>query len=107
MTEAIAGRADSFFGPVALVLPRIREGRLTALAVNTEKRSPALPDVPTPREAGIRDALSGSARGLVLVVEKELHLAEEVHAVLFHDDRVRALAELDIALVRRAGKRGE
>ena len=56
MTEVIAGRADFFFGPVALVLPHIREGRLTALAVNTEKRSPALPDVPTLREAGIRDA---------------------------------------------------
>jgi tripartite-type tricarboxylate transporter receptor subunit TctC len=56
MTEVIAGRADFFFGPVALVLPHIREGRLAALAVNTEKRSPALPDVPTLREAGIRDA---------------------------------------------------
>jgi len=56
MTEVIAGRADFFFGPVALVLPHIREGRLTALSVNTEKRSPALPDVPTLREAGIRDA---------------------------------------------------
>jgi tripartite-type tricarboxylate transporter receptor subunit TctC len=56
MTEVIAGRADFFFGPVALVLPHIREGRLTALAVNAEKRSPALPDVPTLREAGFRDA---------------------------------------------------
>ena len=56
MTEVIAGRADFFFGPVALVLPHIREGRLTALSVNTEKRSPALPDVPTLREAGIRNA---------------------------------------------------
>ena len=56
MTEAIAGRVDFFFGPVALVLPHIREGRLAALAVNTEKRSPALPDVPTLREAGLHDA---------------------------------------------------
>ncbi|HEU5177981.1 MAG TPA: tripartite tricarboxylate transporter substrate binding protein [Burkholderiales bacterium] len=56
MTEAIAGRVDFFFGPVALVLPHIREGRLAALAVNTEKRSPALPGVPTLREAGFRDA---------------------------------------------------
>ena len=56
MTEVIAGRVDFFFGPVALVLPHIREGRLAALGVNTEKRSPALPDVPTIREAGIHDA---------------------------------------------------
>jgi tripartite-type tricarboxylate transporter receptor subunit TctC len=56
MTEVIAGRADFFFGPVALVLPHIRDGRLAALAVNMDKRSAALPDVPTLREAGFSDA---------------------------------------------------
>ena len=56
MTEVIAGRADFFFGPVALVLPHIRDGKLAALAVNTDKRSAALPQVPTTREAGFSDA---------------------------------------------------
>ena len=56
MTEAIAGRVDFFFGPVALVLPQIREGKLVALAVNTDRRSTALSDVPTTREAGFSDA---------------------------------------------------
>jgi tripartite-type tricarboxylate transporter receptor subunit TctC len=56
MTEVIAGRVDFFFGPVALVLPHVRDGRLTALAVNGDKRSAALPDVPTLREAGFGDA---------------------------------------------------
>lgn len=56
MTEVIAGRADFFFGPVALVLPHIRDGKLAALAVNASQRSAALPEVPTLRETGIRDA---------------------------------------------------
>jgi tripartite-type tricarboxylate transporter receptor subunit TctC len=56
MLEAVTGRVDFFFGPVALVLPQIREGKLLALAVNGAGRSHALPDVPTLREAGIRDA---------------------------------------------------
>lgn len=56
MTEVIAGRVDFFFGPVALVLPQIREGKLVALAVNTDRRSTALSDVPTTREAGFQDA---------------------------------------------------
>ena len=56
MMEVVAGRADFFFGPVALVLPQVRDGRLVALAVNTENRSPALPGVPTLRESGLRDA---------------------------------------------------
>jgi len=56
MLEVIAGRIDFFFGPVALVLPHVREGKLRALAVNSAGRSAALPDVPTLREAGIGDA---------------------------------------------------
>jgi tripartite-type tricarboxylate transporter receptor subunit TctC len=54
--EVIAGRADFFFGPVALVLAHIREGKLRALAVNGSARSAVLPDIPTLREAGINDA---------------------------------------------------
>jgi tripartite-type tricarboxylate transporter receptor subunit TctC len=56
MLEVIAGRVDFFFGPVALVLPHIREGKLRALAVNGSSRSTVLPDVPTLREAGIKEA---------------------------------------------------
>lgn len=54
--EVIAGRVDFFFGPVALVLPYIRDGKLAGLAVNGSSRSAALPDVPTLREAGLRNA---------------------------------------------------
>jgi tripartite-type tricarboxylate transporter receptor subunit TctC len=56
MTEVIAGRSDFFFGPVALVLPQVQEGKLTALAVNSAKRSTALPNVPTTLEAGFANA---------------------------------------------------
>jgi len=56
MLEVIAGRVDFFFGPVALVLAHIREGKLVALAVNSTKRSATLPEVPTLQEAGYSDA---------------------------------------------------
>lgn len=56
MLEVIAGRVEFFFGPVALVLPHIREGKLSALAVNGNRRSATLPDVPTLQEAGYPDA---------------------------------------------------
>jgi tripartite-type tricarboxylate transporter receptor subunit TctC len=56
MLEVIAGRVDFFFGPVALVLPHIRDGKLRALAVNGSRRSSVLPEVPTLREAGVMDA---------------------------------------------------
>jgi tripartite-type tricarboxylate transporter receptor subunit TctC len=56
MSEVMAGRVDFFFGPPALVLSHVREGKLKALVVNGASRTPALPDVPTTREAGFKDA---------------------------------------------------
>jgi tripartite-type tricarboxylate transporter receptor subunit TctC len=56
MNEVIAGRIDFFFGPLGLVLPHVRDGRLTALVVNGASRAAALPDVPTTQEAGFANA---------------------------------------------------
>jgi tripartite-type tricarboxylate transporter receptor subunit TctC len=56
MIEVIAGRVEFFFGPVALVLPQVREGKLVALAVNGATRAAALPNVPTTLEAGFPNA---------------------------------------------------
>ena len=56
MSEAIAGRVDFFFGPVALVLSNIQAGKLIPLVVNGYKRAAALPEVPTTMEAGFTHA---------------------------------------------------
>jgi tripartite-type tricarboxylate transporter receptor subunit TctC len=56
MLEVMTGRVDFFFGPVGLVLPHVREGKLAALVVNGSKRSAALPDVPTTLETGFTNA---------------------------------------------------
>jgi tripartite-type tricarboxylate transporter receptor subunit TctC len=56
MLEVLGGRVEFFFGPVALVLPNIRDGKLLPLAVNTTERSAKLPNVPTLRESGYADA---------------------------------------------------
>src|SRR3954471_16304184 len=52
LTEVIAGRVDLAVDNLPSSLGHIRDGRLRALAVTTLQRSPALPDVPTTREAG-------------------------------------------------------
>jgi tripartite-type tricarboxylate transporter receptor subunit TctC len=52
LTETIAGRIDVYYSPLLAALPFIRSGQLLALAVSSEKRVPALPNVPTTLEAG-------------------------------------------------------
>jgi len=51
----ISGEATTAFNTLETVLPLIRGGRLRPLAVSTRERAPALPDVPTVMEAGIKD----------------------------------------------------
>ena len=79
MSEVMAGRVDFFFGPVALVLPQVREGKLVALAVNAPKRSAALPDVPTTAEAGIADAEYPIWFGLFAPAATPRDIVERLH----------------------------
>ena len=80
MTEVMAGRVDFFFGPVGLVLPLVREGKLTALVVNGAKRSAALPDVPTTREAGFADAEFPIWFGLFLPAKTPRDIVDKLNA---------------------------
>jgi tripartite-type tricarboxylate transporter receptor subunit TctC len=56
LTEIIADRLDFYCSPVNAAIGFIKEGKMTALAVSSAKRSSALPDVPTTVEAGFPDS---------------------------------------------------
>ena len=79
MYEVMAGRVDFFFGPVGLVLPQVREGKLVALVVNGAKRSAALPDVPTTLEAGIANAEYPIWFGLFLPAKTPREIVDKLH----------------------------
>lgn len=52
LTDLVGGQADLMFDNLPSALPHIKSGKLRALAVTTDKPSPALPGVPTIAEAG-------------------------------------------------------
>jgi tripartite-type tricarboxylate transporter receptor subunit TctC len=51
--DLLAGRVQLMFDSATVALPQVKAGRLRALAVVAERRSPFLPDVPTFNEQGI------------------------------------------------------
>jgi tripartite-type tricarboxylate transporter receptor subunit TctC len=53
MIDLMQGRIDLSVSTIPPTLQHIREGKLRALAVMSEKRNAALPDVPTVAEAGV------------------------------------------------------
>jgi tripartite-type tricarboxylate transporter receptor subunit TctC len=90
MTDLMAGHVDLLFASVLESSGNIKSGKLKGLAVTHAKRSPALPDVPTLAEAGVKNAESGSWIALLApagtpapIIEK---LAADVKAVVADPD---------------------
>jgi len=53
LTDLVSGRVQVMVVSAGTSVPHIRDGRLRAIAVTLDKRSPVLPDVPTIAEAGM------------------------------------------------------
>lgn len=79
MTEVITGRIDFFFMAASAALANVRDGKVTALAVNGSSRSAALPDVPTLREAGLDNADYPLWYGLFLPAKTPHAIVERLH----------------------------
>src|SRR5256885_662355 len=54
LTDTIGGQVDVFFSSTATAVPHVQSGKLRAIAVTTLKRIPALPNVPTVNESGVK-----------------------------------------------------
>lgn len=53
ITDLLAGHVPSFFAVISTAVPHVQAKRVHAIAVTGDKRSEALPDVPTIAEAGV------------------------------------------------------
>jgi len=80
ITDIIGGRIDFYFCPLATALPLIREGQVRALVVSTDKRVADLPDIPTPAEAGLKNAESAIWFGVFVPAKTPGAIIEKLHA---------------------------
>ena len=55
LNDLLAGQIDAVIDQIPASIGHIRNGRLRAIAVTTDKRSPQLADVPTLAEMGVKD----------------------------------------------------
>ena len=80
ITDILGARIDFYFCPLATALPLIREAQVRALLVSTPKRVPDLPEVPTPLEAGLKDADSAIWFGVFMPSKTPRDIVEKFHA---------------------------
>jgi tripartite-type tricarboxylate transporter receptor subunit TctC len=65
MTDLVSGQVPLMFSSAVAMLPHVKNKRLRAIAMTGDKRSEAIPDVPTVAEAGVPGFSAGSWYGIV------------------------------------------
>ncbi|MFM1907317.1 MAG: hypothetical protein RLZZ591_994 [Pseudomonadota bacterium] len=91
LTDLLAGRTDASSAGMPALGAHIRSGKLRAIAVGTQQRIPALPDVPTVAEMGYKDfetsqwygihAPAGTPPDIVKRLQEECYKALRASAV--------------------------
>jgi len=86
INDLLGGNVDLLFAPLPEALPHIKAGKLTALAIMSDKRSPLIAEVPTMRESGIDNMAMATWIGLLAPARTPRpiidQLNRQVHAVL-------------------------
>jgi tripartite-type tricarboxylate transporter receptor subunit TctC len=92
ISDLIAGHAQVSFQNINAVLNHIKAGKLKVLAVTGDKRSAALPDVPTLTEAGVKGADVFSWQGVAAPRGLPKDVKDTLHAAM-----VKALQDPEVA----------
>lgn len=103
MNDALAGQVHAISDNLPSALPHIKAGKLRALVLLSDKRSPAVPDIPTYAEMGFPQMGGGGWFGVVApagtpaAVVARLNMA--IHKAMKHPDFVKKMDELGADLI--------
>lgn len=86
-TALLAGQVQIMFGSLMEMIPLIQAGKLRALAVTSEERTPLAPDLPTMKESGLPGYQITGWYGLFVPVATPAPIVAQIH-----DAAARALA---------------
>jgi tripartite-type tricarboxylate transporter receptor subunit TctC len=80
LTDVISGQVQVMFDNFLFQLPHVRGGKVKAIAITAQKRSPLIPDVPTMTEMGVPGFEYGPWFGLVAPAKTPPAIIAKVNA---------------------------
>ena len=92
LIDVLAGRVPLMSSTMPPALPHIKTGKVRAIAVTSAKRSPALPEVPTVAESGVKGYEAIAWQGLVAPAGTSKDVIARINA-----EFVKALKQPDVA----------
>ena len=93
MHDLIAGQVHTFMAGMLPALPHIRSGRVRALGVSRNTRSPAAPDIPTLAESGVPGVDEGGQYGIVAPAAVPGEILQKLHRDIVAAMRTPAVVE--------------
>ena len=97
MIALVGGEVSVCFATMPSAVGYVRAGRLRGIAVTTDKRSPAMPDLPTIAETGVKGYEAGSWYGLSAPAGTPRPIIERLHAAT---TKVMALPDINERLAK-------
>lgn len=98
INDMLGGNVDLLFAPLPEALPHLKSGKLTALALMSDKRSPLIAEVPTMAEAGIPDMVMQTWIGLLAPARTPRPIVDalnrQVQAILLREDIKQQLQDV-------------
>jgi tripartite-type tricarboxylate transporter receptor subunit TctC len=88
--DQISGQVQLAFNTAIGVIPHVRSGRLKAVAISTRQRFPAMPELQTVEEGGIKGFDGGSWNGVVMPAGTPQDMINRIHAPIVAELRSAA-----------------
>ena len=80
LVDVVAGHIEVYFGAFVSVLPHVKSGRVRALGVTSLKRVPAMPEIATIDEQGLKGFETGSWFGIAVPTGTSREIVSKLHA---------------------------
>jgi tripartite-type tricarboxylate transporter receptor subunit TctC len=80
--DQISGQIQIAFNTAIGVIPHVNNGRLKAIAISTRARFPAMPELPSVEESGVKGFDGSSWNGVVMPANTPQEIVNRIHAPL-------------------------
>lgn len=97
VSDVIAGQIQGMFVDLPVISPYVKSGKVKAIAVASDRRSPYFPDVPTTGESGYAGVVMTNYYGLLTTAKTPRAAADKLHDAIVKTVNTRAVHDRLVA----------